>query len=70
MANEIDLLMTLNPLDLTVEDIDKLVQYQRRMRMRSEAGIKPEKQSLEAVKGSALLDKLKLIKPPKVERRI
>lgn len=70
MANEIDLLMTLDPLDLTVEDVDKLVAYERRMRALYASGQKPEKQGLETVKGSALLDKLKLTKPVKVERRV
>lgn len=70
MANEIDLLMTLDPLDLTTEDVDKLVAYERRMRALYESGQKPEKQSLESIKGSALLDKLKMVKPVKVERRV
>jgi len=62
--------MTLNPLDLRKEDIDKLVAYQRRMRALSEAGVKPEKQDVSSIQGSALLDKLKLVKQgPPVERR-
>ena len=69
MSNEIDLLMTLDPLDLTTQDLDKLVAYQRRMRAMYEAGVKPEKQRLESVKGSALLTKLKMVAPVKVDRR-
>lgn len=65
MANEIDILMNLNPLDLTTDDISKLVAYQRRMRQMYEAGVKPEKQGLETVKGSAILEKLKLKAPAK-----
>lgn len=65
MSNEIDTLMSLDPLDLTVDDVSKLVAYQRRMRGLYEAGVKPEKQGLETVKGSALLEKLKLKAPPK-----
>jgi len=65
MSNEIDTLMTLDPLDLTVDDVSKLVAYQRRMRGLYEAGAKPEKQGLETVKGSALLEKLKLKAPAK-----
>lgn len=65
MSNEIDRLMTLDPLDLTVDDVSKLVAYQRRMRGLYEAGVKPEKQGLETVKGSALLEKLKLKAPAK-----
>lgn len=64
MSNEIDTLMSLDPLDLTVDDVSKLVAYQRRMRGLYEAGVKPEKQGLETVKGSALLEKLKLKAPP------
>ena len=70
MNNEIDLLMTLDPLDLTTQDIDKYVAYQRRMRAMNEAGVKPEKQRLNSVQGSALLNKLKLVAPVKVDRRI
>jgi len=71
MSNEIDLLMTLDPLDLRKDDIDKLVAYQRRMRSLYEAGVKPEKQALDTVKGSALLDKLRIVKPKApIQRRV
>lgn len=71
MGNEIDLLMTLDPLDLKKDDVDKLVAYQRRMRQLHEAGVKPEKQALDTVKGSALLDKLKMVKPTApIQRRV
>ena len=70
-GNEIDLLMTLDPLDLTQQDIQKIVAYQRKLRGMYDAGEKPQKQGIEAVKGSALLDKLKLIKPkPLTDRRM
>lgn len=70
-GNEIDLLMTLDPLELTQDDVQKVVAYQRKLRGMYDAGIKPEKQGLETVKGSALLDKLKLVKPkPLVDRRM
>lgn len=65
MANEIDTLMTLDPLDLTTTDISKLVAYQRRMRQMYEAGVKPEKQALDKIQGSALLERLKLKAPAK-----
>lgn len=62
-GNEIDLLMTLDPLDYREEDIQKIVAYQRKLRGMYDAGIKPEKQSIDTVQGSALLDKLKMVKP-------
>lgn len=71
MSNEIDRLMSLDPLDLTVEDMAKTVAYQRKMRGLAEAGVKPEKQRLEKVQGSALLEKIRLVqkKPAEIDRR-
>lgn len=60
--NEINRLINLDPLDLIKDDaaIAKIVAYQRRMRALYDSGEKPEKQQLSNIKGSALLDKLKL----------
>lgn len=69
MSNEIDILMTLDPLDLTKDDVDKIVAYQRKLLTQYNAGIKPEKQAVSSIKGSALLDKLKMVKPVKLSDR-
>lgn len=61
MSNEIDRLMSLDPLDLTVDDLTKVVAYQRKMRGMAESGIKPEKQKLGKIEGSALLEKIRLV---------
>jgi len=45
MANEIDLLMDKDPLELTKEDIESIVTYYRRLRVQFEAGVKPEKET-------------------------
>lgn len=43
MANNIDLLMDLDPLEMTPTDISSIIEYHRRNRANNEAGIKPKK---------------------------
>lgn len=43
MPNELDLLMDKDPLDLSAQDIDAIIKYQREARRRYEAGEKPTK---------------------------
>lgn len=45
MANEIDELMSLDPLEMSARDIDQIIAYHRRQRANFEAGKKPEKES-------------------------
>lgn len=42
--NEIDRIMSLDPLELSAQDIDKIIDYQRKARMNFEAGVKPSKE--------------------------
>ena len=57
MANEVDSLMDLDPLDLTAENIDAIIAYHRKNRANAAAGIKakketgPKKDLSEALKG-------------------
>lgn len=44
MANEIDLLMDLDPLEMTTANIEALIAHHRKNRANSEAGIKPKKE--------------------------
>ena len=69
MSNEIDRLMDLDPLDLSAQDIDDIIKYQRKMKANFAAGVK-------APKGEApqKVDILSLLKDsipqaPKVTRR-
>lgn len=67
MANEIDLLMDLDPLLMTANDITSIIAYHRRNRANSEAGIKPKKESGPKQKIDLLA--LGLIKPKPIAPR-
>ncbi len=56
-------LMSLDPLDLTKQDLDKLITYQRKLRMHREAGGRTKKATGEApaVDIKALMNKI--VKP-------
>ena len=43
MANEIDRLMSLDPLALSAQDIDDIIAYQRKARAAYDSGAKPKK---------------------------
>lgn len=45
MSNELDALMDIDPLELSDQDLDKIIAYQRKARANREAGIKPKKES-------------------------
>ena len=45
MPNEVDLLMDLDPLELSAQNIDSIITYHRKMRQNHEAGVKPKKES-------------------------
>ena len=45
MANEVDTLMDLDPLDLTAEHIDGIIAYHRKNRANAAAGIKPKREA-------------------------
>ena len=61
MPNEIDRLMDLDPLELSAQDIDSIIAFQRKARANWEAGVKPKK--ADKIEASELLDKLGMIKP-------
>ena len=67
--NDIDFLMSLDPLELSKQDIDIIIAYHRNQRALREKGVKPKKD-----KGpSSTLDLVALgLKPaaPKINRRI
>lgn len=57
--NEIDVIMNLDPLELSEQDVDKIIKYERAQRLAHELGVKPKKEkgqsiSLENVLASLL----------------
>lgn len=44
VGNEIDWLMNLDPLEMTDDNIDKIILYQRKQRVQFELGVKPKKE--------------------------
>ena len=73
MSNEIDRLMDLDPLELSAQDIDAIIAFERKMRVSFESGVKPKKGSSGApkIEASALLEKLGMVaEPEKIKRRI
>lgn len=43
MTNEIDRLMSLDPLELSAQDIDSIIAYHRKNRLAVEAGLRPKR---------------------------
>lgn len=72
MANEIDELMSLDPLEMSARNIDDIIAYHRRNRANAEAGIKPKKET--GPKMTLDLAALGLSKPvataPPMKRRV
>lgn len=60
-TNELDILMSKDPLELSSQDIDAIIEYQRRARRDYESGVKPKKADTQKV------DLQKLGFAPKVE---
>lgn len=68
-VNPLDWVMSLDPLELTAEDVDDIVTYQRKARARYIAGEKPEKETGPKIKID--LAQLGLIKPADpIKRRV
>lgn len=67
MANDLDLLMDIDPTKASDKDIDAIIAYQRQARANADAGIKPKK---ETGKITVSLDQLGLAKPPPKMRRL
>jgi hypothetical protein len=55
MPNEIDRLMDLDPLELSAQDIDEIIKYQRKMKANFDAGIKSPKGEDKKIDLGALL---------------
>ena len=62
MSNEIDLLMDLDPTEMSTRDINDIIQYIREQRANFEKGIKPRKFESKA-KGKIDLAELGLTQP-------
>lgn len=43
MPNEIDTLMSLDPLELSAQDIDSIILYHRKARLAFNSGVKPKR---------------------------
>lgn len=48
-GNYLDWLMRLDPLEYSAQNIDEIIDIQRKARMRSDSGIKPKKRESEAI---------------------
>lgn len=53
--NEVDRLMDLDPLELSAQDIDEIIRYQRKMKANFDAGIKTPKGDAPKIDLKALL---------------
>ena len=69
---DLDELMSKDPLELSSQDIDEIIAYQRKMRAQREGGVKPKKGSSDAPKAKLDLAALGLIKKPEpmIRRKI
>ena len=63
MSNEIDLLMDLDPTEMSTRDINDIIQYIREQRANFEKGIKPRKFESKSKNGKIDLAKLGLTAP-------
>lgn len=65
MANDLDEIMSLDPLELTLNDerLEAIIAYQRRHRANLEAGIKPKKEAGPKKELGSILDRLIPTKP-------
>jgi hypothetical protein len=66
--NEVDRLMDEDPLNLSAQDIDEIIKYQRKMKANFEAGVKAPKGEGPKIDVAALLGKV-AGGEPKVTRR-
>jgi hypothetical protein len=66
VPNEIDLLMSLDPLELSAQNIDDIILYNRKQRLAYQSGVKPKKGSSEPIN----LEALGLVKKgPEIKKR-
>ena len=67
MPNEIDRLMSLDPLELSAQDIDEIIAYQRKARAAFDSGVKPKRGSSSPPPTLAALGLVK--EAPKMKKR-
>ena len=69
---DLDELMSKDPLELSAQDIDDIIAYQRKFRAQREGGVKPKKGASDAPKAKLDLAALGLIKKPEpmIRRKI
>ncbi len=71
MANELDLLMDKDPLELSAQDLDDIIAYQRKARANFEAGVKPKKETgPKQDLGAVLAALVPKVEPVKIKRRV
>ena len=72
MTKEVDDLMALDPIDLTRDDVDKIVHHYRTRRVHFEHGVKPKKEQKSSVSLEGVMKALKVQAPtqPSIKRRI
>lgn len=58
MANDLDELMSKDPLTLTKDDLDNIIAYERKYRAQLAAGIKPKKEKGPTIDISSVLSNL------------
>lgn len=70
--SEIDDLMSLDPLELSEQDIDKIIAYQRKQRQNFELGVKPKKEKGPSVSLDSVMTVLSANKPAAepIKRRV
>lgn len=64
MTDELNYLMDLDPLSLSAQDIDKIVEYHRKARANYELGVKPKKEKGQTVKLDLVQLGIKKEQPP------
>lgn len=69
MANELDELMTRDPLELSAQDIDGIIAYMRKQRANYESGVKPKKDKGPKADLSAVIQALAPQAAPTVIKR-
>lgn len=67
--NELDRLMSLDPLELSAQDIDQIIAYQRKARASADSGVKPKRGAAAPVKIDLAEIGLKVAKPDFKKRK-
>ena len=62
--SDLDLLMSMDPLQLSSQDLDRIIAYQRKMRAQREAGVRTRKPREVSTSGAPKLDLKSLMASP------